>query len=149
MKEGKQPALFNLSQLDHEDFELIDALTPKQLESLVHGVDLIRARLKGKTPVIVEKESVENAGKNTDSAEELVKDLRQEQDVVLDADNPKNAAKDQGTGIIVGTDNASLSTSSGVIPEVEVQNVEHDEEGFLVLLSEFIKWDCCSLEYDR
>ncbi|KAK7274725.1 hypothetical protein RIF29_15822 [Crotalaria pallida] len=43
----------DLSKLDEEDLALIDNLSPKQLESLMQGLDLIRARLKGKAPADV------------------------------------------------------------------------------------------------
>ncbi|KAK7259046.1 hypothetical protein RIF29_24640 [Crotalaria pallida] len=58
IKVGSNPPLFDLSQLDAEDLETIDALTPKQLETLVNGIELIRARLKGKAPLDSEKVTV-------------------------------------------------------------------------------------------
>ncbi|KAK7281857.1 hypothetical protein RIF29_10178 [Crotalaria pallida] len=58
IKDESKPPLFDLSQLEAEDLETIDALMPKQLESLVNGIELIRARLKGKAPLDSEKVTV-------------------------------------------------------------------------------------------
>ncbi|KAK7281830.1 hypothetical protein RIF29_10135 [Crotalaria pallida] len=64
-KDGKKPQLFDLSALDDEDLQTLEALTPKQLESLVHGIELIRAKLKGKAPLHDEVASASNTCKDS------------------------------------------------------------------------------------
>ncbi|KAK7266495.1 hypothetical protein RIF29_19139 [Crotalaria pallida] len=68
------PHVFDLTKLDEEDLALIDNLSAKQLESLVQGIELIRARVKGKSPVEPTKDSNgENNARDAEPSEKMLK----------------------------------------------------------------------------
>ncbi|KAK7251359.1 hypothetical protein RIF29_34473 [Crotalaria pallida] len=55
----KNPIGFD-TKLDDEDLEIINNLSAKKLESLMHGLDLTRERVKGKKPVDHRSEGLED-----------------------------------------------------------------------------------------
>ncbi|KAK7251598.1 hypothetical protein RIF29_34935 [Crotalaria pallida] len=86
--------IMDLSALDEDDLAEIDAFTPKQLEKLMHGLEAIKNRLKGKSNRVAASEAIKDLLQN-----ESVKEIEGEKDSnalnvegILDGEAQKVAA---------------------------------------------------------
>ncbi|KAK7256374.1 hypothetical protein RIF29_29817 [Crotalaria pallida] len=121
-KRDMLPTAFDLSKLDDEDLAAIDNLTPKQLESLVHGLELILARVQNKN-----SDSMPTEVNVNDTSE---KRIGESSGTTLNVNEPVN--EKEGHELVVGGDrteaeNLTNATDSTEIDK-EVETVPDSQE---------------------